>query len=322
MLPSSHRLEGLGLSGASRNRDNEEASDCDETEEIFLPTCTTLRWTVGELNELLVPQEGIKTDDEADHGGTASSEKVPGLKIYVGQLVIGCNFAADAFLSCMCSDLTEIGVISSSDATSQVWSLRANIGGGKFQASSKISKLIVIRACSSSSQDASQSINVGEEWRWIEPLFQNVNMDEVVVLDTVKVASIPMISAAEGKPQAPYLYKVGTSEFTKLDEEIDGMTSTGTSLGSNVSLQGVPDLPSPLLLEGLGASALVCCEARSIRAVAVISLIERVVDSSTLFGYEKAFGLESRSEEERRARKLVYRNAVKGASKKLDALYL
>ena len=146
---------------------------------------------------------------------------------------------------------------------------------------------------------------------------QNVTTRQVVVLDTVNVSKVPLVSAIEGKPQAPFLFQIGTSAFVESGKNMIGEAK-------DASLGATPDLPPPILLEGHSAAILTFCEARGLNAVALVSLVERTIDSSTLVAFEFPFGVggASESEADRRARKKQYRESVKQYSKKLDSLYL
>lgn len=311
---SSHRLEGLGLAGGSRNITDDALSD-HEDDGASCADAAALTWTDARVADARAAQEG-------------------GLR--VRQLVIGGAEAADAFLACAFATFTEVGAIAAESATEPRWSLRVDAGalGGGDGAAVALDKMVVVISSSLASGTAGSAaarvaatrgkkgIARGDEWRWVEPLMQNIVADQVVVLDTVKVSAVPLVSAAEGKPQAPFLFQIGTSAFVAGGQR---MAAGAGAAKTGVSLAAVPDLPSPILLEGPGAAALTLCEARGANAVALVSLVERTIDSSTLVAFETPFGIGggvSDTDGERRARKLRYREAVKGCSKKLDGLYL
>ena len=343
MLPSSHRLEGLGLSGASRNRADDELSDDEDAD--YVAEATKLTWVEGSAVQKMAEQAAAAVAANAGNakqiGGGDSSIGLSDAdgRVHVRQLVIGCSQAADAFLLSRFPEekFIEVGTITAAGSShgeheEPQWSLRTEINQGGLDlrraGSAFLDRLIVVVSQPTipshpTGANATKTITPGEEWRWVEPLFEAVSADQVVVLDTVNVSAVPLESAAEGKPQAPYLFQIGTSAFISSEKRmIQCGVEGGKETGPGISLSDVPDLPAPILLGGAGAAALIVCETCGLNAVALVSLVERVVDSSTLTAYEAAFGNASDSETECHARRMRYREAVKGFSKKLDGLYL
>ena len=324
MLPSSHRLEGLGLAGSSRNIADDALSDHEGDDDAPCVESASLTWIDARLAQQVM-QDG--------EPGTSAGLRVK-------QLVVGCVEAAGVFLDCTFPTFSEVGTIATENAAEPRWSIRADVsvgivgastGGAGGAESVAFERLLVVASRPPAPGSVKEriatargkkSINPGDEWRWVEPLMRSIVAEQIVVLDTVKLSAVPLVSAAEGKPQAPFLFQIGTSAFVT---EGKRMLSAGISSKESVSLVSLPELPSPILLEGPSAAILTFCEARGANAVALVSLVERVVDSSTLVAFETPFNVGnagSDSEGERKARKLRYREAVKGFSKKLDGLYL
>ena len=216
---------------------------------------------------------------------------------------MGAEGAGSAFLSCAFRDLSEIGRLETEEG--QVWSLR----GSDAQDDSSVRDRVLLVAVAPEDVQGkrknsknvrakptsfcSASVTPGDEWRWTEPLFANIAAERVVVLQTVRSVEIPLQSAVEGKPSSPFLFHLRTAS------------------GSG-PVWDTPVLPSPILLEGLGASILAHCESAGVPAVSLVSLVERSVDSLTLVAYERAFSLGGDGKKAAAERRQSYKEALRG----------
>ncbi len=333
MLPFAH-LEGLALADTSRNAHDDEPSDGEESPAAAAAPAT--------------PAAVAWTGAAAAAAGAKSGGEAPSAAVRVRELVVATELAGNTFLSCaLAAGCDEVGTVTLPVATTSVgaaatapaaaaaaaggdvvtlqWSLRAQRSDGAG-AGAPLERLYVTgptvlggsgKRTGRAAAAATALLPAGDEWRWVEPVFAAVAAEQVVLLSTVKVSAVPLRSAAEGKPCAPFLFRLGGA----------AAASSG-SLGAAAA--ACPVLPAPVLLEGLAAAVVGHCAARAVPALALVSLVEQCVDSATVVAFEGAFGLSggggasvsSAEPGEAKARRLQYRDAVSGAGKQLDSLYL
>ena len=227
----------------------------------------------------------------------------------VNTMIISTELAGSSFLTCTYSTLPEIGTLSTQDGNCSL-SLRMD----------ETKTILIVVGTFTGKSTSRFTIQPGDEWRWVEPLFATVTASKVIVLDTVLATKVPLVSAAQGRPTSPYLYQLGTTTFVK-----DGgvLSHTGDSITCDQ-----PKLPNAILLEGFSGALMSHCESTGMNGVALISLIDRVVDSTTLVAYESCFFPTLNNDSEpamvaaAKTRRDVYKNAVKGTSNQLDSMYL
>jgi len=277
MLTAFGHLEGLGLAETSRNAHDDEYSDDEATlTATTLPIPATLVWKNDDIT-----QQQPSVDD----------------------LLVSTELAGSSFLTCTFADFKEVGTLAAEDRSCSL-SLRASPTEQK-----NFTTLIVVGTFVGGSKFSTKP---GDEWRWVEPLMAGVAAARVVVLDTVLATKIPLVSAAQGRPAAPFLFQLGTTSFVK----------SGSMMSQQRAL-AAPNLPNSILMEGLSGAIMAHCESVGLNAVALISLLDRVVDSTTLVAFESCFMEEKDGDSiAMKARKLLYKNAVKGSSRQLDSMYL
>ena len=228
---------------------------------------------------------------------TNSETKGP---VNVKELYISTELASASFLTCNFPSFEPVGSLSTESG--MALSLLAP-PGETLQQEGGLTKMIVVAS--------NKKFNVapGDEWQWVEPLFASVSATKIVVLGTVLATKVPLVSAAQGRPMAPLIFQLGTTTF---------LSSGRTMLNDTVVLDA-PILPNPILMEGFSGAVMAHCEAVGLNAVSLISLIERVIDSTTLVAYEQWIESSGMDTKERRD---LYKEAVKDASRQLDSMYL
>ena len=276
MLTAFGHLEGLSLAETSRNAHDDEYSDDDAT--FTLPSPASLEWQIAMKSPVASTQE----------------------------LFIATELAGSSFLTCNFPNFQQVATLS----TENGMALSLLAAPSEAAAGTGFTKIIVTGTFIGAEKFI---ITAGDEWRWVEPLFAGLTANQIIVLDTVLATTVPLVSAAQGKPSAPFIFQLGTTEFVKSNRAMNNGTIVLTA----------PILPNPILMEGLSGAVMAHCEAVGMNAISLISLVERVIDSSTLVAYETWVELEHKDDETAtKQRKEMYKKAVKHASRQLDALYL
>ena len=231
---------------------------------------------------------------------TNSETKGP---VNVKELYISTELAGASFLTCNFPSFEPVGSLSTESG--MALSLLAP-PGETLQQEGGLTKLIVMGNFASHNKF---NVAPGDEWQWVEPLFASVSATNIVVLGTVLATKVPLVSAAQGRPMAPLIFQLGTTTFL----------SSGRTMINDTVVLNAPMLPNPILMEGFSGAVMAHCEAVGLNAVGLISLIERVIDSTTLGAYEQWIESSGMDTKERRD---LYKEAVKDASRQLDSMYL
>lgn len=288
MLTAFGHLEGLGLAETSRNAHDDEYSD-------------------DESLASLQPPAKLMWNDVKDKMKTGDTKEQQEESVNVNELFIATELAGSSFLTCNFQSFVQVATLTTEDGALSMSLLASpddnQEGKGNFQ------KLLLVGSFTKSGKNKCM-VTAGDEWRFIEPLLSGVKAASIIHLDTVLAIKVPLISAAKGRPCAPFVFQLGTNIFVQSGSKIKNGTTT----------LDAPTLPNPILLEGLGGALMARCEADGINAVSLISLIDRVIDSTALVAYEKYFELNEQLD--KNVRRSMYKEAVKSASRQLDSMYL